>query len=244
MSTTIEKITPTGDTLTIREGKAPDILPPQHVAFSGTINTPADYAEHLKLHEMPDESDSRVVVDEYKGTIELFHRHSQDALTEEHVSGKLIENPDLAEFKIFLGTGSPSLRKPELLGEFLRPRRFFFESSDEWASAVARLKNYEAKREQKVAIDTTKTAKNGSFATSHTQENELPEISFVLAIPLFRGQPKSTFRVEICGSVTDGGVNVWLESLELRELLETARQQALETQCHRLRALGLLIVTL
>jgi hypothetical protein len=243
MSTTIEKISPPGDTLVIREGAAPDILPPQKVSFAGTINTPADYAAHLAAHQLLDESDSRIVVDEHKGTIEFFHRHSQDDLTEEHVRGMLIENPDLAEFKIFLGTGSPALRKPALLGEFLRPRRFLFDDQSEWAAAVAALKKYDAKRSQQVSVDTTQQAKNGSFAVAHTQDNDLPQISFVLDIPLFRGADKSTFRVEVCGNVTDAGVDVWLESLDLRELLETARQQALEVECQRLRALGLFIVT-
>jgi hypothetical protein len=243
MSPTIEKIALSGDTLTIREGIAPDILPPQKVVFGGTLNAPADYAEHLLRHEMLDESDSRVEVDEKKDSLTLFHRHSANALEAEQVKGTLRSNPDLDEFLIFLGSGSPAKWTPKALADFLRPRRVFFSEHDEHARIVSALLAYKVSSNTEIATDMTQASRTGSGSASIVRRNAgFDELEFTLAMSPLLGEPKAKFKVQVCFDVRDAAADVWIESLELRDIIEAARQTGLEREVARLKALGLLIV--
>jgi hypothetical protein len=228
----------------VRTGEAEKIVYPTPLSFAGTINAPADYAEHMKKHGLLNVVETRVEVDEKAGQIQLIHNHDSDQYTLEKVVGKLVANPDLQELKIHTGTGDIAGVNPTTLTARLRPRRVFFKDREQWETTIAKLKTYDAVRNQTISTDTSTKDRDGSYKLTAAQKNELPEISFVLEMPLVRGGQKKSFRVDVCGDVTDGGVEVWLESLELRDLIEEGRQVALEDELQRFRKLELLIVTL
>jgi hypothetical protein len=54
--------------------------------------------------------------------------------------------------------------------------------------------------------------------------------SFVLNIPVFKGQDKRQFRVEIEIEATDASVRFWLVSVELHDLIQIESEQILQKQ--------------
>ncbi len=56
------------------------------------------------------------------------------------------------------------------------------------------------------------------------------EASFVLQCPIFKGSADKTFKVEVLVSVTDGDVEYWLESRELKELESSEKQKLLNDE--------------
>lgn len=138
------------------------------------------------------------------------------------VTGKAVLNPDLVKFGI--NAGKTWIKND--LKTFLKMNRAFFKESDEAMQIVSNLEKFSAQVQAKIddQADTRGNSKKGVEITVNTDL----KMSFILNIPIYIGQPKSTFVVEICFSVTDGGVTIWLESPELQEAIIKCRETLID----------------
>lgn len=96
--------------------------------------------------------------------------------------------------------------------------RLHFESEEKHAMLLAAYRSFNAKAYIDMASDSDNRG-NKSNSFNKKVETNLP-VDFVLNIPIFKGQDRLKFHVEICLEVTDGGCNFWFESVELHELIE------------------------
>ncbi len=203
--------------LVIREGEAEILREPKIVTLKGTIGSPAEYfAKRKDINPLK----CNVVFSYINMKIVLVVEETDHFGTT--VIGQAVLNPDLVKF----GINSSKIWIKNDLKTFLKMNRAFFKESDEAMQIVANLEKFSAQVQAKIddAADNRGNSKKGVEITVSTDL----KMSFVLNIPIYIGQPKSTFTVEICFSVTDGGVTIWLESPELQEAIIKQRETLID----------------
>lgn len=203
-----------------RHGEAEKIFYPQKYEVEGTIVSPGRYR---KIR--PEEVVAALTVIEYnyeKGIIKLDLNHSDEHATV--IVGKLVENPKIAEFGINKG-GTKGLTD---LSRLLKLNRIFFPDKEAHATLLMNLSKFKGsiQREIEKAFDDRGNKKELNEVTVTT---EYP-MNFKLQMPLFKGEPEKSFQVDICFDVRDGGISVWLESVELKELLDGSKKQIIDTE--------------
>lgn len=206
------QIMPTLDKHTILFGKATEPLPiPKAVKIDGIVNAPRLFVQKRAAFISP--SLAHVLVDRINRTITLVTDETNPI--NKVVTGELEIDPDLAAFTI---NGNKMYTVKEL-ADLLRLRRQFFRDRDGHTKIMKELGNFSAKTniEFKDADD-----RKGNAEELRKRVSDINlALEFTLNVPVYKGFEKMTFHVEILADVTDGGVRLWLESVELAELLKT-----------------------
>lgn len=218
-----------GDThgVEIRTGDALPLKEPSKVSVSGDINTIRNYLQKRRLDAgystqgvYPDKA--IVYTDKPNRTITI------DIDPENHygakVKGALLINPDLQQF----GINSQKQYNREALVKLLRFTKRFFSSADVHLNVLSSYQTFKAsaKTEHENSSD-----QRGNRANHFVKlvDTTLPT-TFVLCMPIFKGQPDEKFLVEICLDVTDGGAHFWFESPELEEIMALRTEEIFEDQ--------------
>lgn len=213
-------------TLTIRHGQAPKLLDqekPNKLRHEGVISAPAKFYEKRKALHNPDKC--HVIYDMLKGEIILVVDEDFENVNT-HVVGKIIDNPDLTAFKINLGkSGARGIKE---LMEFLKFNRSFFADREQNMLIVGKLQNFKATVE-KTIVDENNNRGNMNVSTMQKLEHDLAE-NFVLKMPIHKGGAPYAFKVDILCNMTDGGMHVWLESTELKEIQQTSTDQIMKNE--------------
>lgn len=201
-----------GLTLTILEGNSRPELPliaPNKVHLSGTISAPSEFYKKRKaLHNL---EKCHVVYSMVEGKIKLIV--DENYATENYeITGKLEKNPEFSKFQI---NGAATLDPSEMM-KLLKFNRIYFVDKADNSKIVTALSTFKAKvtQEFEKMDDQRGIAKS---ALESKIEHDLQE-SFILEIGIFKGQPKSKFKVNVCLEVRNGQVKVYLESVELQDL--------------------------
>jgi len=201
-----------GKVLTIRVGDAPKLLDevkPNNVRLSGVISAPsAFYNKRKHLHN---KDECHVIFDKSAGTIKLVVNETV-TLSNYEVTGTVIKNPDLDDF----GINEQKVFSVKELMQVLKFNRVHFVDKDDNAKIVASLQNFKAVVEKTIE-DHNDQRGNENKQKIQKLETGLKE-NFVLAMPLYKGGDTKTFTVDILCQITDGGIVVWLESRDLKEL--------------------------
>lgn len=207
--------------LVIRHGQAEDIWTPNAVEIIGVITAPRMFFEKRKnLHNL---DKCHVVYDRQQGSIKLIVDEQCEGRNYE-ISGQLQDNPELNPFKI----NQTATWTVKDMMNVLKFNRVFFVDKDDNAKIVTSLQNFKARVDQElVDSNDNRGAQNQTKITK--LEHSLQE-SFVLSMPLFKGQPAVSFRVDICVQITNGAVVVWLESRELKELQMSGKASIIEKE--------------
>ncbi len=201
-----------GLTLTFLEGEARKELPliaPNKVHLSGTIKAPGEfYSKRKDLHN-PDKC--HVLYNMLSGTIKLVV--DENFATDNYeVTGKIEKNAELGKFAI----NSGSAFDPKDLLNVLKFNRIYFSDKSENAKVVTALSQFKAKVSQ--AFESSDDLRGEAKASLESKiEHDLQE-SFMLEIALFKGQAKQKFKVDICLQVRSGSCQVYLESVELKDM--------------------------
>lgn len=201
--------------LIIREGQAEIIKEPRIVNIDGTIQGPAEFYTKRKGEIEP--KNCHVLFSYEKLFIKLVldeTNHYSGTIT-----GKAITNPDLAKFGI--NSGSKIWTKNELK-QFLKMNRAFFKDVDSNLKIVTNLEKFSATIQAQ--IDDHKDDRGNAKKSAEVKIDTNLDLNFVLCMPIFIGQPNSTFLVEICFDVRDNGITIWLESPELQETIIKQRE--------------------
>lgn len=195
---------------TVLIGKASDPLPiPQAVTITGDINSPGRFASKRKDTFGADAA--HVIVNRTNRTITLIVDETNPL--GKRIEGTLSIHPDLKPFNI----NQHKLYTIKELADLLRMRRQFFRERERHNAIMKGLAEFSAKTDVEIrqADD-----RKGNAESHHKRTSRLAlDLEFVLHIPVFNGFNAKEFHVDILADVTDGGVRLWLESVELAELM-------------------------
>jgi hypothetical protein len=226
----LPNIDPSG-VITIREGQAAPIELPDMDVIEGDINTISAFVK--KRYPCPSTQSSlglqfidkdRVIVtvdrEKFEITVEIDPEHPRGSV----VKGKLSLAPELIQFNI---NGSKSFTREELV-KLIKFNKMWFASRDQ---AETLLESYMAFRAEVNANISKTNDTRGNVENNYkkTVKTGVPD-SFVLNIPVFKGQDKRQFRVEIEIEATDASVRFWLVSVELHDLIQIESEQILQKQ--------------
>lgn len=234
---TIEHKLPEGThTLIVREGQAQPIHPKTPLRLKGDLAAPVLFAKHT---EGIDVQQAYVLVDPAEYTLKLVTNRQGTEFERQEVTGELRTNPDLEGFKIAVGQVPGTFGLKEL-ADHLRMRRMFFANPEQCRELVAQLQDFKATTS--TDISAKHNERNGSRAVAVDKRNDFPTLEIKLRIPLWVGQPASEFFVQINGDVSDSGIRLWLESVELRELIVSTQDVLFQTQVKALQGMGYLVI--
>ncbi len=136
------------------------------------------------------------------------------------------------EMELFQINGTKEYKQDELV-KLIRFSAIHFESKEKHAEILAAFQKFNAQ----AVIEMENQAKDnrGNQASNFKKEvvTSLPK-EFILNIPIFKGQAKERFRVEIALDVTSGGARFWFESVELAEIIEVRKEEIFSTKLAQL----------
>lgn len=210
---TIE-IRPTSDILTIYEGAAPIIQVPEILNIKGTIDAPARWLKHKVIIAL----NGHVVVNRENLSIELNLEdkdHFGDTIT-----GKAELHPIFKKF----GVNAGSYRTAQELAQLFKMNRSFFENQSTAMSLVTELQNFKAKVAKEIEKSDDNRA-NKTDLTSQIVNSNLPE-KFNLNIPIFKGEAKQLFEVEIYINSSD--LTCTLVSPQANDMTESFRDEIID----------------
>ena len=221
-------INPTGDTLTILEGTALELLPPNQISLRGNINAVSSF---LKIRHEGEDGDGKQRVDSSRAVVEVDPAAMTIKLSldpEDYygatVTASLLMSDELRAF----GINTNSRYTQNDLTKLLRFNRlrFFDQAAYEAVLKAVMTFSFNAEIGSANAAD---TRGNKSAAFDKKVHSNIPA-DFILIVPIFKGQPALKFRVEICIDTTEGSARFWFESVELAELIEIERERIFENE--------------
>lgn len=120
----------------------------------------------------------------------------------------------------------------------LKMNRIYFADRDENMAIVSSL--------EKLRVRVTQEIENGNDFKGNKkhlfEQNVQHEIrlQFTLVVPLYKGQEKKSFLVDVNFDITDGNTVFWLESVDLKELMETERIRIIDSQISKMGGLTII----
>ncbi len=226
------KISVEGDQkeLVIRTGEAKQISYPEKEQYTGTIDAPRTFAEIRTMNPMT----AVVLFSKFKRTIKYKEIAGYEFGSE--VTGYVQLNHDLEKFQINL------TRKwsPKELAAFLKMNRSFFKDREDCAKLVTQLMNLKANTilDNNQAYDTRGNLKNEKEKIVTVNV----EMHFILKMPVLIGGDPKEFMVEISLDTTESGVILWLESVELAEILQKSTSELVDSEIKWFRGEGIVCI--
>ena len=173
--------------ITIREGKAIDLHDPEPVDIVGTINSPLRWLE--KRADVLNPKQCHVQVNRSDMAINL-NINERDSFSD-CITGKLLLSDEYLRFGINEGKYVTGLE----LSDLIRMNRSCFESKQKAMELLTIMRNFKAKVTTQIEASDDKKGNRTALVRQVVEGNQPP--SFELVIPIFKGQPKQTFTVEI-----------------------------------------------
>lgn len=223
-----------GNEIIYRSGSAAPIELPEEIEISGDINTISSFIN--KRYPCPSTAEGlgvqfvdkdRVIVTVNREKFSIVLQTDPQEKRSTTVIGTLELAPELEKFKI--NTGAAFTR--EELVKLIRFNKIWFsdrDKADELERAYMAFKaNVNADINQ-----SNDTRGNVDNSYKKTVTTGIPE-SFVLNVPIFKGQAKRKFRVDITIEATSQSVRFYFESVELHDAIQIESEQILnkELEC-------------
>jgi hypothetical protein len=212
--------------VTIREGKALDLVHPEVVNIEGDINSISSFLNIRSggghSSQLVDASKVIVFVDKKDLTIKLLL--DPENRFGAKITGKLEKSDELTPFFI---NQNKTFTKEELV-KLIKFNKIFFDDPAKHAEMLLAF--------QKVSSTVNMRANESSDDRGNKERAFVKEVTsnapteFILNIPIFKGFTPTRFRVEVCLDVTEGSARFWFESIELHELIQVQRDQIFEDQ--------------
>lgn len=218
-----------GNEIIIREGQALPPVAPKKIELSGDINTVSSFLAKRKEPSFDNGGlqridPDRVIVEVDKQAMTIVLKLDPENTYGTVVTAKLELNPDLLQFAI---NGKRTFKQKELV-DLLKFSRLYFEDYDKHGMLLKSYQTFNAKAYIDMASESDNRS-NKSSTYNKKVETNLPT-DFVMNLPIFKGQDRKRFHVEICFEVTDGGCNFWFESVELKELMDIESEMILKKE--------------
>jgi hypothetical protein len=212
--------------LTVLEGKALTPREKKPLLISGEINAISKFLACRAVNP----KDSHVMFSRSKMILTLYSEDQSEL--GDKIIGKLVVNPDLEKFAI----NNQRERSPKELAQFIKMNRIHFLDKEQCSIIVSELNKFSAKITAEIG-QSQDTRGNSSAMEEIKVKSNIPE-QFKLELPAFVGKQKVSFRVEICIDATSGGVTCWLESVELKELMDSMRDSYIDEEISLIKAQG------
>ena len=210
----------TGDGIhEIRLGEAPEVLQPKQMVVDGNFYSVSSFLQQrgkgIGWQEVNEKS-AVVTCDKEKLTIQ-YESDPNDRL-QTIVTGKAQYSPELEQFGINTG----KMFNREQLVKLIRFGRMYFPNKVQHEELLKAYQQFEAKAQKEISQSSDN---RGNAARNYNKQvsTNVPT-DFALEIPVFKGEPKEKFFIEICIEDSDAGVRFWFESVELAELIEKRKE--------------------
>lgn len=219
-----------GTEIIIREGEALELKAPKKIQFLGNINAVKEFLDKRtaingKILQNLQKESALILVDEDGLKISLFLDPENQDGTE--IVGKLEFTQYLEQFHI---NGTKTFTQAELV-KILRFSKQLFETPDQQESLLKAYQSFDFTANIKAAAEADLRG-NKSNSLQKIITTNLPA-DFILYLPIFKGQDRERFRVEICYDTTDASIRFWFESPELKSLVD---QRKIEIFTEELKA--------
>ncbi|AIM37417.1 hypothetical protein KO02_12510 [Sphingobacterium sp. ML3W] len=216
--------------LTLREGKALELERDLDVEIVGVIDSPVRYLE--KRIDIIDPSKCHVLVNREKNTITMVVDEHNPLLNT--IKGILVPHPLFQKFGINKG----EYTAPEPLADMFKMNRSHFEDPAVAMTLVHALKNFKAKVNKQIEQSNNN---RGDVVQLKAQavESNIPE-KFNLRMPLFKGQSKISFEVEVY--IDPASLNCTLVSPVANDVIEEFRDTIFDEQIKNIKDISELIL--
>lgn len=227
--------------LVIREGAAEKIVQRTHVALDGTVESAKKFYANRKDAKSINTQQSHVIVNRDALSVRaVFNAESPYFTT---VNGKAVVNPDIAKLGIMTDAQSnpKEFSSPNELAKHIKFMRSYFPDKSKHASVLESLLKFSAK--YNVAIEKSKE-QTGSRKDNFelvVDTNGLA-LNFSLELPIFIGGSNKKFNVDINYDLRDRAVTLWLESVELKELIDVARKEMIDAEIQFFNEEGIVVI--
>ena len=213
--------------LIIRQGSALTLKDPKKIQVTGNINAVKEFLDKRtaingSVLQKLEKKSAVIVVDEEKGTISLFLDPENVDGTE--IVGKLEATEYLQQFHL---NGQKSFTQTELV-KILRFSKQLFETPDKHEALLKAYQAFDFTANIKAAQEADLRG-NKSNSLQKIIKTNLPE-DFILYLPIFKGQARESFRVEICYDTSDASIKFWFESPELKALIDQRKIEIFEEE--------------
>lgn len=218
---------------TSQEFESPTLREEKPVEIAGTIQAPGNFIEvrdkaGVDGVNQEDHARTHALYNYREGFIKLHTRENfqNDGYT---IKGQLTRNPKIADLKI--NVTSP-YRNANELAQKLKFNKVYFQDAASCEKIVQNLMRFTLNAEKEIKAWNDE---RGGVTESFVMKNESNvDLFFNLAFPVFIGQPKKPFRVDIRYDVREKGIDLYLESTELEELLVNDAQLIIDAELKRL----------
>lgn len=221
-----------GNEVVIRQGQAEHIEPKKDVSVTGHIATPGNIyqaqperytAKNSRLH-ITDDSISLV-----------YH---EDFRREEHYTGLIKIHPQ-AFLQWIHGIGKDTTTmSPKDLAQRIKFNQRFFADRSQAVDVMQQLRSLRAKVTSDIEQASDDKGNRRSVYDKKLKSN-VGDIKFTIEAPLIEHATKATFEVEVLIDERDGGISVWMESIEAVDLIETYKRNAKLEQLARFEDSGI-----
>lgn len=208
------------DELIIRQGDALPIPQRRAIRVDGLLEAPGEFVRKRK--EIINPYFVHVTVERLKGKITLVTGDNDEFATV--ITGQLKGNPALRDFRI----NGDAWESPAQLADFLRRARRFFANKEMGGKLVESLATFKARVSREIEKSNDK---RGGYTDAVSQQvaAEIPA-AFDLDIPIFQGHNSVIFKVEVFFEIRDAGCRIYLQSIELDEIIESTTNSLIEEQ--------------
>lgn len=217
-------------------GKANTPKEPQSISIQGDFtavgnflrvkNKTANIFQEIK-------PENAIVVCDYDNLTIQLQTNPNDVLATT-ITGKAEFSKEYKEF----GINQAKFFNREQLIKLFRFYRRYFPNKEENANLLGAYQNFTASVNKNIA-DNSDQRGNQSRQFQKTVRTDLPE-SFVVEIPVFKGEVPVSFPVEICIEDNDSGVRFWFESVELDELIQAKKEEMFKRELSECQNLAII----
>jgi len=202
--------------VTVYEGTAPIVREPKIIETTGTIDTPFLWLEK-KGDDVP-EINCHIIVTREELKIELFVDDKN--FFGDHITGKAEYHPAFKKFAI----NTQEYRTTHEMANIFKMNRSYFENKSVAMDLVSELLNFRAKISTEIEKLDDKRGNKRDLQDQVVNSN-IPR-SFKLHIPIFKGEAKQTFEVEIIIQADD--LTCCLISPQANDMVEEFRDAIID----------------
>lgn len=211
--------------LTVYEGTAPVVRDPKIIDITGNIDSPFNWLEK-KVEEIT-EIQCHIIVAREDLRIEL--RMNDKEYHGDTVTGKAEYHPAFKKFAI----NTQEYRTTHEMASIFKMNRSYFENKSTAMALVSELQNFRAKVSTEIEKLDDKRGNKRDLQDQVVNSN-IPS-GFNLHIPIFKGEAKRTFEVEIFIKADD--LTCCLISPQANDMVEDFRDEIIDRELDRIKEL-------
>lgn len=227
-------ITPNSPVQDFRTGSLPDIPSFAKHDYQGTITSPGDYfnRKYIEMKSAMYPYDGMLVTYSVSVSSITFKENVATTIGGQSISGVLKEESNLKS----LGINTKKSYSPSELSDALKMLRVLFGDKQQWTSIVTNLKNFTAEATSKIEKESDdKGNKKDNLIQSLVTSFDL---NFDLNTEIFEGfNEKQSFKVEILVNVRSSALEMYLQSVELKELMDSATKTIIQKELSKFKDL-------